>query len=198
MKLTKTVTANHVDEGSYIAQVTGVKENPKGNYGPFLMWFFKLKNPTLDQEPLGKDAVVTGITPCEFEAGKKLDMWLQAMGIVAETGEVVDTQDAIGTVVRILVEDYEGKDGVTSRVMKVTAAKRRVAPVPQEEVSEPVQTVKVTPPKPAPVKPAQQTSVTPKPTVKVAAPVQEDPVEDAVETPTSATANDDDLFNFDP
>lgn len=198
MKLTKTATANHVDEGSYVAQVTGVKENPKGNFGPFLMWFFKLKNPTLDQEPLGRDAVVAGITPCDLEAGKKLDQWLQAMGLVTETGDVVDTADAIGSVVRVLVEDYDGKDGVTSRVTKVAAAKRRVAPVTETVEAEPVQPVKAATPKPVPAKPAQQPAVAPKPTAKVAAPTQQDPVEDAVETPVAATANDDDLFNFDP
>lgn len=127
LKVRKSPGARHIDEGEYTAVVDSIREG-KGNHGPYYLWFFSVSGATDDDEQIDEDVKVSGITSDTLTPKSKLFKWAKAAGLPVDDddSEEVDLEDAIGSVVRILVEDNESTDGeVFSRVKTVMRAKRK-------------------------------------------------------------------------
>ena len=121
-----------VDEGMYRATVLSV-ETKKGPHGDFLVWNFQLKDPIQDGEVVENPIKCSGATPSLLQDDSKLDKWLKACGISTEDGDDVDTDDAIGKRVRILVESYMKGDKEYHRVTKVYRLKKKAKKEDEEE-----------------------------------------------------------------
>lgn len=187
MKITK-VKSIHVDEGEYVAMIMSIEEQ-KGPRGQYLRWTFKLREPLENGEVVDQEIRVTGNTPIAMEEGKALDKWTSAAAGELAIGEEVEMEDLNGRVVRVLVEDREGKDRIYSNVTKVMRAKKKAAPVEAEEVAEEKPVVKAKPV----AKPAEEEEE--KPVAKVAAKVVKTAAE-AEEKPATPKKGGKDLFDF--
>lgn len=116
----------HIDEGKYEAVIEAINLNKGADGNEYFAWDFKVSGATIDDEPIKGDVRVRGFANALLTPKSKLTKWAKGAGIDVENEEEeeVDLQDAIGSSVRINVEDYETKDGATvSRVMKVSPSK---------------------------------------------------------------------------
>lgn len=188
MKITK-VKSVHVDEGEYVAMIMRIEEQ-KGPRGRYLRWTFKLREPLENGEVVDQEIRVTGNTPIAMEEGKALDKWTSAAAGELAIGEEVEMEDLNGRVVRVLVEDREGKDRIYSNVTKVMRAKKKAAPVEAEEVAEEKPVVKAKPV----AKPAEEEEEE-KPVAKPAAKTAKAAVEPD-EKPATPKKGGKDLFDF--
>lgn len=117
----------HIDEGKYTAVVESINVGKGQEGNEYLTWAFKVVGATLDDEPMKGDVRVVGFCNALLTPKSKLYKWAQGAGIdvANEDEEEVDLQEAIGSTVRINVEDYETKDGATvSRVVKISQPKK--------------------------------------------------------------------------
>lgn len=140
----------------YLAKLTGVKEKapPEKHpeWFPSLSWAFQL---VLD--PF-KNRKVWGKTPSNWVAGKKLDTWLQALGIHAANGQSVRIEDLKDIYVKVIVktEHYQDKDTKEDKTFTSVKELLPLDSVDQLKVRELVAGVVSTPapvqnPSPAPV-----------------------------------------------
>ena len=112
-----------VDPDMYEAIVTSI-DLKQGAKGDFLGWQFKIIDPVQDGEYVtDRDLNVSGATPNDFRDGTKLDTWLKACGVSSEDGDEVDTDDAVGQKVKVLVEDKK-TDPNYSQVTKLFPGKK--------------------------------------------------------------------------
>ena len=110
----------NVDDGVYKAVVVDIDEMT-GDRGPYYRWKFKILDPVYEEEEIEGDVFLSGMTPAKLKDGSKLDKWLVACGVSSEDGDVIDTDDAVGSKVRVMVEQREGKnDTIFSNVTKVS------------------------------------------------------------------------------
>jgi hypothetical protein len=126
----------HIDEGKYTAVVESINVGKGQEGNEYLTWAFKVAGATIDDEPFKGDARVVGFCNALLTPKSKLYKWAQGAGIdvTNEDEEEVDLQEAIGSTVRISVEDYETKDGATvSRVVKISQLKKKGKKVKEEE-----------------------------------------------------------------
>jgi hypothetical protein len=179
--------ARHIDEGEYTAVIMDIQEKESENkkWGDtFLMWQFKVNNPTEDENPIDEEVTITGLTSTKFSEKSNLGKWLAGLGIDLDTAEEFDVEEFIGKVVRITVEDKPNKkDGkVFSTVSRVRAAKKKAHVVEDDAPEEAPAPVAKAAPKPAPAtvaKPAAKPAA--KPVAKVAVEEPEEPAEEVAE-----------------
>jgi hypothetical protein len=115
-----------VPDGVYTAELADYKETT-GKFGPNLKLFFNITGPI--DEYVG--ASVTMLCPKKLQVGNKLDLALQALGIIAEVGQDVDIDSVLGVPCSVLVatKDQDGK--TYSNIMKILPpAPARPAPRP--------------------------------------------------------------------
>jgi len=135
LKIKKSASAGiHIDEGEYIAVVEGIQiakwEDGNESYG----WTFKVKNATLDGDPVDGVVRIRSFASALLTPKSKLFKWAKGAGLDVENEDEIDLEEAIGKTVRIDVEDHETKDGTTvSKVEKVRPIKKKVKEDSEED-----------------------------------------------------------------
>jgi len=197
-KIKKDNSANPfvIDEGVYTAVVQDVEEKQGKKGKDYLRWTFQIKDPTRDEEVIDENITLSGNTPGNLQDDSKLDKWLKACGVNVEDQDTVDTSDAEGAVVKVLVENNEVGDKTYSNVIKIKATKKgKKKPEPEEEEEEEE-------------KPAKKSSK--KKSKKKASKPKEEPEEEEPEEPeeeeeeekpakksSKKSKSDDDIWDFD-
>jgi hypothetical protein len=129
-KVTKDNSANpfSIDAGIYEAVVSSIEETV-GEHGPYFKWKFKIQDPLRDEKEVDDEVTITGNTPMLLQDDSKLGKWLRACGVDCNDGSSVDTDDAEGATVMVMVENKKGKgknsDRVFSNVDKVAPTKKK-------------------------------------------------------------------------
>jgi len=173
----------NVDEGVYKATVASVEE-AVGKKGPYLIWQFKIHDPVLEGEPSEEVVTLRGNCPNALRDDTKLDKWLKACGIVVSDGDTVDTDDAEGEEVQVMVENREVNGRMYSNVVKVAPARKK---------SSAKTTVKKTA---EPKKAAEPKKVTK--SKKAADPEpEEETIDDAIDENSGEDGGSEDIFDFD-
>ncbi len=204
LKIKKSAGAGvHIDEGEYTAVIESIQPKKWEDGGESFSWAFKIKNATLDGDPIDGPVRVTALATAIFTPKSKLTKFAEGAGLDIESDEL-DLEEAIGRTVRVYVEDYETKEGVTlSRVTKVKRGKK-----PTEDEEKPKKKVKKVEDdedeKPKKVKkPAKNEDDEEEAPKKVKKQKEEDeddeeekPKSKKVAKPTKKEDDDDDLFNF--
>jgi hypothetical protein len=128
LKIKKSASAGiHIDEGEYIAVVEGIQINKWEDGNESYGWTFKVKNATLDGDPVDGVVRIRSFATAILTPKSKLFKWAKGAGLDVENDDEVDLEEAIGKTVRIDVEDHETKDGTTvSKVEKVRPVKKKV------------------------------------------------------------------------
>ena len=200
IRVKKSTGSRHIDPGEYVAVVDSIREG-KGNYGTYFIWAFIVDNPMEDEEEIDEEVRVTGITSDILSPKSKLGKWCMAAGIDLESeDEEIDIEEAIGEIVRIIVEDDESDDGnVYSKVKLVLKAKKKKKkePEPEEDDAADDEEEEEKPKKKAKKKAAKKSE---KKSKKKSKPKDEDEDDDEDEAPPDDGDDDDeddDLFNFD-
>jgi hypothetical protein len=121
LKIKKTASAGvHIDEGEYTAFIEGIQLNKWEDGNESYGWTFKVKNATLDGDPVDGVVRLRSFASALLTSKSKLFKWAKGAGINVEDEDEIDLEEAIGKTVRISVEDHETKDGTTiSRVDKI-------------------------------------------------------------------------------
>lgn len=116
----------HIDEGEYIAVVETIQINKWQDGNESYAWTFKVKGATMDGDPIDGPVRIRGFASAILTPKSKLFKWAKGAGLDVENEEEVDLEEAIGSSVRISVEDAETKEGATiSKVDKVRPVKRK-------------------------------------------------------------------------
>lgn len=126
LKVKKSTGSRHIDPGEYVAVVGSIREG-SGNYGTYFLWSFIVDNPMDDEEEIDEEVKVTGITSDILSPKSKLGKWCEAAGIDLDSeDEEIDIEEAVGEIVRIIVEDDESDDGnVYSKVKLVMKPRKK-------------------------------------------------------------------------
>lgn len=128
LKVKKSASAGvHIDEGEYTAVVESIQLNKWEDGNESYGWTFKVKNATLDGDPVDGVVRIRSFASALLTPKSKLFKWAKGAGLDVEEADEIDLEEAIGKTVRISVEDHETKDGATvSKVDKVRPVKKKV------------------------------------------------------------------------
>jgi hypothetical protein len=138
LKVKKSASAGvHIDEGEYTAIVEGIQINKWEDGNESYGWTFKVKNATLDGDPVDGPVRIRSFASALLTPKSKLFKWAKGAGIDVENEDEIDLEEAIGKTVRISVEDHETKDGATvSKVDKVRPVKKKAKPETEDDDEE--------------------------------------------------------------
>jgi hypothetical protein len=127
LKIKKSASAGvHIDEGEYVAIIEEIKENKWEDGNVSYGWTFKVKDATLDGDPVDGVVRLRSFATALLTPKSKLFKWAKGAGLDVENEDEIDLEEAIGKVVKISVEDHETKDGATiSRVDKIRSATKK-------------------------------------------------------------------------
>lgn len=176
----KTEPGGHIDQGMYNAVITDVKI--KQGKDQFLAWYFKVAAPIIDGTEVDEEMTVSGTTSMKWTKakGNKLNKLLLAAGIDMEEGEEFDVEQAVGSVVRIVVEDNPKDDVIYSKVTSVL-------PIPKTKTKS----------KTEPKETKEETKAETKPESKVdEAPPVAPPVDELPDKEESSSVDTEALFDF--